>query len=298
MSGAGYRTSGASSGAAKRRGLLFSITTFVVFLAVFSFSAFIAEKTTENVEFLNKLSAANTMFYLYDSLEYGTRRIELAYGPNMTLAINTTTNSTNFTLAEHLPADYSDDVLKFHNFVKQRSYLNISTTSTFNKYVVSPYNLTVENTNSGIVNTFLNTTGSVGQLESIRLDIYATDTVTPIQSDDALLADGVNLFIYVHTNAGQERTYNKTLDPNKQTNISIHIAYGPPQPPRSSHEAFVTFGPVGKLNVTLESGLEFDYVQSIILQGQGKVNINSFSSINVNHTAYGVSKNSSVSVII
>lgn len=278
-----------------KTGVLFTITTFLLFLSLFALVEFTIQQKNQNIEFANKLSASNNVFYHFDSLEYGTRRIEAAYGPNMTVDYGT--GFTNFTIREMLPTKYADDINKFYAFVKQMSFINITTGSVFGKYIVSPYNMSVENTNSGITNTFLDN-NSAGKVKGIRLDIYANDTTSPIKSDDAEDPNGINLFIYMHTSHGQERTYNKTLDPDKQTNISLHIAYGPPQPPRQSHTADVTFGPGGALNITLEPGLEFYYVQSFILEDYGKVNINSFSSIIVNNTDYGVSKNSTVRVIV
>jgi len=281
------------------KAVLFTVTTLIIFLAVLTLSSFVIQQKNDNVYFTNKLTSSNNVFYHFDSIEYGTRKIEQTYGPNIT--VRYVQNLTNLTIKEKLPAKYAEDILKFQKFVKQMALTNapidITTSIGDTKYLVSPYNLTIENTVDGISNTFLNRADSLGKLKSMRLDIYANDTTSPIKSDDATDPDGINLFIFLHTTHGQIRTYNQTLDPNRQTNISVHIAYGPPEPPRQSHNAEITFGPNGQLNVTLELGLEFYYVQSLLLEDYGKVNINSFSNIIVNNTVYGTFKNSSVSVI-
>jgi hypothetical protein len=140
-----------------------------------------------------------------------------------------------------------------------------------------------------VSSTFLNNSNSSGKLKLVKIDIWTNSSVN-ITAQNATNASGVYLSVYVHTYGnGSDKTYNNTLDINKRTNISVKFG---------SYIANITFGPVAKLNVTLPSGLQFDYLQYFQLSSYGKININSFSSIIVNNTDYGVSKNSTVRVII
>lgn len=269
-----------------KKGVLFTITTFVIFLMLFAFVEFNVDQKNKDLDFANKLSSANNMFYHFDSLETGVRLIDQTFGPRMYVTYDV--NTTNFTLKEHLPAKYSDDISRFEKFVTNMSMINVTATNS-TKYTINPYNITIENTNYSISSTFVNSSNSSGKVKSIRLDIWTNSSVN-ITAQNATNSSGVNMFVYVHTYGnGSDKTYNNTLDINKMTNISVKFG---------SYTANITFGPVAKLNVTLPSGLQFDYLQYFQLSSYGKININSFSSIIVNNTDYGVSKNSTVRVII
>ena len=287
-----------------KRGLLFTITTFVIFLALFTFVSFTVQQKNQNMEFANKLSALNNVFYHYDSMEYWSRQMEQGWIVNV--SVTYPNNTTNFTLSEHFPLKYSDIIYRFHRFVINMASLNtnlkINAASNLSQYTLSPHNMTVDNHVASIDSTFQNNSNSVGKLKNVTIYIVTDDNIPPgnwIDDSGIQLGSGnssVNFTIYVNVTGIRDVSWSKNLDPQKQSFMKLKFTSF------SNHNGYITFGPVGEINVSVEEvvsrGREFYYTQTVILDDYGKVNINSFSSIIVNNTDYGVFKNSTVSVII
>jgi hypothetical protein len=277
-----------------KRAALLTVSTFVIFIAFIALFTVINEQNNKTYDEMSKLSAADSVFYEFDSIETGISQLVSEIW-NITTSGNNET--TNIDIWVDVPVHTSAlKAERYIAFAKEHSRYQINSSLDFGNFVIMPQNITLSSGNK-IVTTPINTPSSLGKLKGYRLDIYWNGNAT-ITSADALNNSGIELAINIYSLTGQKlRSYDKMLDPSSKSNITLSLT-GNNITPQPSKIVNVSINSPGRLEISPEDGLEFYMRERIILASGDATEYLAFNNawISVADQTFGVWKHGEVRV--
>jgi hypothetical protein len=247
-----------------RKAVLFTASSFLIFIGFVALIYMLHNQQNNYLSEMSTLVAADSVFYEFDSIEHGISKFAIEA---WNVTIWKSSNKTNVDVWTNVPVSIDYDAAeRFMTFAQQNSRHEINSSIDFGTFRITPQNITVETTTSGIRTTPIDSNSSLGQIRGYQIDIYWNGTSDPITSNETESQNGIDVTINVHAESGQKlRTYQKKLDPYSRSVIELQVSTGN-STPKSSKMINVSINTPGKLEIIPEQGTSFYMLERITLK--------------------------------